>query len=59
MTEIFSHDLSFGPDEETEEVFVISGKDWEGHPFKLYLKDSEAQNLLWQMTYYISNPEYD
>lgn len=59
MIEIFSHDLSFDLDEDTEGVFIISGKGWEGEPFKVYLKEEEAKNLIWQMTYYVSNPEYD
>lgn len=59
MIEIFSHDLSFKPDEETEGIFIISGFDWENEPFHLYLKENEAKNLIWQMTYYVSNPEYD
>lgn len=59
MIEIFSHDLSFKPDEDAEEVFIISGFGWENEPFKLYLKKDEAENLIWQMTYFVSNPEYD
>lgn len=59
MIEIFSHDVSFGPDEDESEVFVISGRGWEGEPFKLFLTYEDCQNLIWQMTYYISNPEYE
>lgn len=59
MQEIFSHDVSFDPDEETEDVFIVSGKGWENEPFKIYLKRSSCEDLIWQMTYYIHNPEYD
>lgn len=59
MIEIFSHGVSFSADEDTEGVFVITGKGWENEPFKLYLKAEDARNLIWQMTYYVSNPEYD
>lgn len=55
MIEIFSHDLSFAPDEDTEEVFVLSGKGWEGEPFKLYLKEEDAKNLIWQIGFYMSS----
>lgn len=59
MIEIFSHDLSFTADEDSEGIFIINGKGWEGEPFKLYLKEEEARNLIWQMTYYVSNPEFE
>lgn len=59
MIEIFSHAVTFGPDEDAEDVFVISGKGWENQPFKLYLKKEDAENLIWQMTFYVHNPEYD
>lgn len=59
MIEIFSHDTSFGFDEDTEDVFIISGKGWENEPFKLYLKREAAKDLMWQMSYYISNPEFE
>ena len=57
MIEIFSHDASFGPDEEAEEVFVISGKTWDEEPFKLYLKRNDARNLIWQMSFYVNQEE--
>lgn len=59
MIEIYSHDISFSQDEEAEDVYVITGKGWEGEPFKLYMKYDDARDLIWQMTYYISNPEYE
>jgi hypothetical protein len=59
MIEIFSHDVSFDQDEETEDIFIISGKGWENEPFKLYLKRDSAADLIWQMTYYINNPEFE
>ena len=59
MIEIFSHDISFSQDEDEENVYIISGKGWEGEPFKLYMKHDDARNLIWQMTYYISNPEFE
>lgn len=59
MIEIFSHEVSFDIDEDTEGVFIISGKSWEGEPFKMYLNEEEAKNLIWQMTYYVSNPEFE
>jgi hypothetical protein len=53
MIEIFSHDVSFAPDEdEGDEVFVISGKGWEGEPFKLYLKEDMVKDLIWQMSFH-------
>lgn len=51
--------MSFDIDEDTEGVFIISGKSWEGESFKMYLTEEEAKNLIWQMTYYISNPEFE
>lgn len=59
MIEIFSHDVFFSVDEDTEGVFIISGKGWENEPFKLYLKEETARDLIWQMTYYVSNPEFE
>lgn len=60
MIEIFSHDVTFSPDpDEPDDIFIISGKGWEGEPFKLYLRKSDAEDLIWQMTYYVHNPEYD
>jgi hypothetical protein len=57
MIEIFSHDVSFNADEDAEGVFIISGKGWENEPFKLYVKEEEAKNLIWQMSYYMSYPD--
>lgn len=59
MIEIFGHDIFFEPDPETEEVFIINGKGWEGEPFKLYLKKEHAEDLIWQMTFHVHNREYD
>lgn len=59
MIKIFSHDISFNVDKDTEGVFIISGKDWENEPFKLYLKEEAVRDLIWQMTYYVSNPEFE
>lgn len=57
MIEIFSHDTSFAADEDENGVFIISGKGWEGEPFKLYLKEDDIKNLMWQMSYYVSYPD--
>lgn len=57
MIEIFSHDTSFGPDEDAEDVFIISGKGWEEEPFQLYMTKKDVKNLLWQMTYYVVGSE--
>lgn len=57
MTEIFSHDLSVRADEEAEGVLIISGKGWEGEPFKLYLKTDEARTLLWQLNFFVGTEE--
>lgn len=54
MVEIFSYDLTFSADEEAEGVYIISGKNWEGEPFKLYLREDDANNLMWQIPFYIS-----
>lgn len=54
MIEIFSHNISFNEDGETNGVYFISGKDWENEPFNLYLRDEDAKNLIWQMSYYIN-----
>lgn len=54
MTEIFSHDVSVGVAEDTEDVFFIQGKDWEGNPFRLYLRKEEAETVLWQLNFVVS-----
>lgn len=51
--EIFSHDLSVSADDEAEGVFIISGKGWEGEPFKLYVRREEALNLVWQLGFFM------
>lgn len=57
MIEIFSHDLSFQADEDAEDVFIICGKGWEGEPFKLYIREADVKDLIWQMSYYTINSE--
>lgn len=57
MIEIFSHDVSVAPDPEAQDVLVIKGKGWEGEPFLLYLNETEAANLLWQLNYYIGTDQ--
>lgn len=51
--EIFSHDLSVRADDEAEGVYIISGKGWEGEPFKLYVREEEAKNLVWQLSFFM------
>lgn len=57
MIEIFSHNLTVKPDEEAEDVLVISGKGWEGDPFALYIRRDEAKSLLWQLNFYVGSEE--
>lgn len=40
MIELFSHNVSVSRDPESDLVF-LSGLDWEGKPFRLYLHPSE------------------
>lgn len=54
MIEIFSHDVSVGVDTDTEDVFVIRGKGWENEPFILYLRKEEAETVLWQLNFVLS-----
>lgn len=51
MIEIFSHDISVSVDPEAEDVFIVKGKGWEGEPFHLYLNQTEAANLKWQLNF--------
>lgn len=55
MIEIFSHDVSVAPDPDAEDVLIIKGKGWEGEPFHLYLNETEAANLAWQLNFYVNN----
>lgn len=55
MIEIFSHDVTVAPDPEAEDVLIIKGKGWEGEPFHLYLNETEAANLAWQLNFYVNN----
>lgn len=57
MIEIFSHNISFKPDDDAEGIFIMSGYGWEKEPFQVYLKEEEAKNLIWQMSFYMSYPD--
>lgn len=57
MIEIFSHDLSVRGDDDTEGVYILTGKGWENEPFHLYIREDEARNLLWQLAFFLDNPE--
>lgn len=57
MIEIFSHDVSVTPDPEAQDVLIIKGKGWENEPFHLYLNETEAANLLWQLNFYIGTEQ--
>lgn len=59
MIEIFSHDLSVRGDDDAPGVFIISGKDWENEPFNLYVREEEAKNLIWQLTFFLDNPVHE
>lgn len=56
MIEIFSHDLSVSGDDDTEGLYIISGKGWENEPFKLYVNEEEARTLLWQLSFFVDTP---
>lgn len=55
MIEIFSHDVSVRVDEDTQNVFVISGKGWEDEPFELYVGIEEAKTILWQLSFFVED----
>jgi hypothetical protein len=57
LIEIFSHDIFVTPDPEAQDVLIIKGKGWEGEPFHLYLNETEAANLLWQLNFYVGTEE--
>lgn len=54
MIEIFSHDVSAGVDPDTDDIFILKGKTWENEAFILYLNKTEAENVLWQLNFVVS-----
>ena len=55
MVELFVHDLSVRAAVDTEDVYVINGKDWNGNPFKIFINEYEAKTLLWQLNFFVSD----
>lgn len=52
--EIYAHGVVARIHEEPEletPLFVIEGKDWEGNPFSVFLREDEAKSLLTQLGY--------
>ncbi len=47
--EIFAHGIVVTQAPDAEEVYVVSGKGWEGEPFKLFLTEDEAKSLHLEM----------
>lgn len=56
-TEIFAHDTFVTEDFEAPGVYIIGGKDWEGRPFHLYLREDEAKSVLVQLGYQVYEKE--
>jgi hypothetical protein len=52
QNEIYSHGLIVSQDEDESEVIVISGKDWDNVPFKLFVHPNEVDSLLVQLSFY-------
>lgn len=55
MIEIFCHGISVRGDDDTEGIYIISGKGWENEPFELYLNKEEAQTLIWQLSFFVDD----
>ena len=54
--EIFSHGVTVKADEDAEGIYIISGRGWENEPFSLYVNEEEARNLLWQLSFFVDDP---
>ena len=61
MTEFFAHNVSVIPSNEeeqgTSELFILTGKDWDNNPFKLWLNENEAKVLSVQLGYLLYETE--
>lgn len=54
MTEIYAHGISVSSDSEEEGILRVSGFGWDNEPFTIFLREDAAEDLLWQLNFFVS-----